>query len=80
MCAGHYILQMQQVHQTNPDRPALQHTKPFSDEMLELGPPVFKLAGLAIGNGLTDPQLQVDQELLHCCILVLLLLCRAMHD
>ena len=59
MSAGHYILQMQQAHEASPARPPLLHTQPLSQQMLQLGPPLFQLAGLAIGNGLTDPQLQV---------------------
>ena len=31
----------------------------MSETMLQLGPPLFRLTGLAIGNGLTDPALQV---------------------
>ena len=31
----------------------------MSETMLQLGPPLFRLAGLAVGNGLTDPALQV---------------------
>ena len=73
--AGHYILQMQQAHQVKPARPALMHTQPLSQQMLQLGPPLFQLAGLAIGNGLTDPQLQVLPG--FCCIRIIILLARA---
>ena len=31
----------------------------MSETMLQLGPPLFRLTGLAVGNGLTDPALQV---------------------
>ena len=37
----------------------LLERQPVSETMLRLGPPLFKLVGLAIGNGLTDPSLQV---------------------
>lgn len=59
--AGHYILQMEQT--SNPDASQqLLETQEVSETMLRLGPPLFKLTGLAIGNGLTDPTLQVTSE------------------
>ncbi|KAL3157467.1 hypothetical protein ABBQ32_011934 [Trebouxia sp. C0010 RCD-2024] len=55
---GHYILQMEQVRTCAPPQPLLK-TRAMSVTAQQLGPPLFKLAGLAIGNGLTDPALQV---------------------
>ena len=55
---GHYILQMQQASDMTAYKPLLG-SRQMSQTMLQLGPPQFKLFGLAIGNGLTDPTLQV---------------------
>jgi vitellogenic carboxypeptidase-like protein len=55
---GHFILQMQQ-QQGNPAQPSLPQMRQIPDRALQLGPPQFKLAGLAVGNGLTDPKKQV---------------------
>ncbi len=57
--AGHYILQLEHMHRPEPTQPQLVETQEVPAQMLQLGPPLFKLAGLAIGNGLTDPKLQV---------------------
>lgn len=57
--AGHYILQLGHMHRPEPAQPQLLETQEVPAQMLQLGPPLFKLAGLAIGNGLTDPKLQV---------------------
>ena len=58
--AGHYILQLEHMHKPEqPAQPQLVETQEVPTQMLQLGPPPFKLAGLAIGNGLTDPKLQV---------------------
>ena len=56
---GHYILQLEHMHRPDPAQPQLLETQEMPAQMLQLGPPLFKLAGLAIGNGLTDPKLQV---------------------
>ncbi len=56
---GHYILQLEHIHRPGPAQPQLLETQEVPAQMLQLGPPLFKLAGLAIGNGLTDPKLQV---------------------
>ncbi|DBB10125.1 TPA: hypothetical protein ACH3X3_001709 [Trebouxia sp. C0006] len=57
---GHYILQLEHMHKPEqPAQPQLVETQEVPTQMLQLGPPPFKLAGLAIGNGLTDPKLQV---------------------
>lgn len=53
---------MQQARIADAAKPALMHTQQLSPQMLQLGPPLFQLAGLAIGNGLTDPQLQVSSS------------------
>ncbi len=47
------------MHRPEPAQPQLVETQEVPAQMLQLGPPLFKLAGLAIGNGLTDPKLQV---------------------
>lgn len=49
---------MEQVWNLTAAQPLLK-TREMSESMLQLGPPLFKLAGLAVGNGLTDPSLQV---------------------
>lgn len=56
---GHYILQLGHMHKPDPAQPQLLETQEVPAQMLQLGAPLFKLAGLAIGNGLTDPKLQV---------------------
>ena len=56
--AGHYILQMQHIWDRTLPQPLLK-TREMSEAQKQLGPPLFRLAGLAIGNGLTDPALQV---------------------
>ncbi len=38
----------------------LQAERSLPPQALKLGRPRFTLRGLAIGNGMTDPQLQVD--------------------
>ena len=68
-CAGHYILQLEQAHRPDHSQPKLMEVQHIPNEMLQLGPPLFKLAGLAIGNGLTDPKLQVPfTTVCHCCL------------
>ena len=49
---------MQQVWNLTASQPLLK-SREMSETMLQLGPPLFRLTGLAIGNGLTDPALQV---------------------
>lgn len=61
---GHYILQQLEEHVlatgTAVDRGgALQHKRDIPARGRALGPPAFSLKGLAIGNGLTDPESQV---------------------
>ena len=55
---GHFILQMQRVWNPTVSQPLLK-SREMSETMLQLGPPLFRLTGLAVGNGLTDPALQV---------------------
>lgn len=57
MFAGHFIVQAQMAAQ-DPAVP-LSSLRAFSESARNLGPPLFKLAGLAIGNGLTAPVSQV---------------------
>ncbi len=57
---GHYILQLEQAHRPGSSQHQLTELQEVSSQVLQLGPPLFKLAGLAIGNGLTDPKLQVS--------------------
>lgn len=59
LSTGHYILQLGHMHKPDPAQPQLLETQEVPAQMLQLGAPLFKLAGLAIGNGLTDPKLQV---------------------
>lgn len=54
--AGHFVLQIEEEHGQN--KHVLTHRRPLPQRALELGPPLFNLAGLAIGNGLTDPRTQ----------------------
>ncbi|KAK9811811.1 hypothetical protein WJX72_010540 [[Myrmecia] bisecta] len=56
---GHFILDMEQHYGLNRRPSGLCHTRALPQRALALGPPVFCLAGLAIGNGLTDPFRQV---------------------
>lgn len=49
----------------------LQVHQPIPQLMMDLGPPLFQLKGLAIGNGLTDPQLQVSANSTMRCDLFL---------
>lgn len=53
----HFVLQFEVELGLRPDR--LLHHRPLPPATLELGPPLFKLLGAAIGNGLTNPQAQV---------------------
>ena len=49
---------MQRVWNLTASQPLLK-SREMSETMLQLGPPLFRLTGLAVGNGLTDPALQV---------------------
>lgn len=63
--AGHFILQAEGsaargTASPNPGLSKLAYTRPLPARFAQqLQPPVFRLAGLAIGNGLTDPASQV---------------------
>ena len=51
---------MEQAHGIRQGEAPLQVQRHIPQAMMGLGPPLFSLTGLAIGNGLTDPQLQVS--------------------
>lgn len=65
--SGHYILQMEsESRQSDPLQggrsrtPRLNHIRQLQDDGLNHEEPKFHLAGIAIGDGLTDPLLQVQ--------------------
>ena len=60
--AGHFVLQMEAVHGRGRGGAALLESRPLPQRALTSGPPVFHLAGLAVGNGLTDPRTQVGSR------------------
>jgi hypothetical protein len=45
---------------------ALLQKRLLPERATALGPPLFKLAGLAVGNGLTDPATQVFNPCIAC--------------
>lgn len=51
---------MEELYRPRPNALPLQVHQPIPQVMMDLGPPLFRLVGLGIGNGLTDPQLQVS--------------------
>ena len=51
---------MEAAHGQRQSRAPLQVQQAIPEAMMDLGAPLFSLTGLAIGNGLTDPQLQVS--------------------
>ena len=51
---------MEELRRPHQNGVPLQVHQPIPQLMMDLGPPLFQLTGLAIGNGLTDPQLQVN--------------------
>ena len=55
---------MEQVKQRSQ---ALLQKRLLPERATALGPPLFKLTGLAIGNGLTDPATQVSIPYKPCC-------------
>ena len=57
--AGHFILEMEAAAagRKNGSR-LLQQKTQLSQRAGDLGPPLFNMTGLAIGNGLTDPATQ----------------------
>lgn len=58
--AGHFILEMEGAAGDPRGRGlALQHVRELPRRAIDLGPPRFKLTGLAVGDGLTDPATQV---------------------
>ena len=59
-CAGHLILEMEGAAGDPWGRgQALRHVRELPKRATDLGPPRFKLTGLAVGDGLTDPATQV---------------------
>ena len=57
------------MEQATPRSQALLQKRLLPERATALGPPLFKLTGLAVGNGLTDPATQVSnplQSLLLC--------------
>ncbi len=66
--AGHFILQAecsaaQTAAQAGAACGRLTHARPVPDaHAARLRPPAFRLAGLAIGNGLTDPASQARRR------------------
>ncbi|CAL8469775.1 g9317 [Coccomyxa elongata] len=59
---GHFVLQIEEQLGQNRQSPTLSQRRLLPQRALEMGPPLFDLAGLAIGNGLTDPRTQVLQH------------------
>lgn len=61
VCApsGHFVLQVEAAHgQQREGRAPLTQSRALPERALRTGPPAFYLAGLAVGNGLTDPRTQ----------------------
>ncbi|KAK9864784.1 hypothetical protein WJX84_011664 [Apatococcus fuscideae] len=57
---GHFILQVSNLLGGSQGKVSqLEQARPIPPEALQAGPPKFHLAGLAIGDGLTHPELQV---------------------
>ncbi len=65
ICAGHFVLQIEEELGGMKRGSGVTKRRLLPQRALDMGRPVFDLAGLAIGNGLTDPRSQV-------CILRLL--------
>lgn len=53
--AGHYILQMKRLYGAKTLEAAYPLAASLPPNAADFGPPKFRLEGLAIGNGLTDP-------------------------
>lgn len=75
--AGHFVLQIEEQLGQIRQSPLLSQRRLLPQRALEIGPPLFDLAGLAIGNGLTDPRTQVRTARCiqssaplyqHCCM------------
>lgn len=60
MLAGHFVLHMEARHGRARATLAAAGALRVPDAADALGPPLFRLAGLAVGNGLTDPPTQVN--------------------
>ena len=53
------MLQVDAAHGRQPEgRTPLTQSRVLPERALRTGPPAFSLAGLAVGNGLTDPRTQ----------------------
>lgn len=61
MRAGHFVLQMEARHGRARAELAATDALHVPDAADALGPPLFRLVGLAVGNGLTDPPTQVTR-------------------
>ncbi|BDA47762.1 probable serine carboxypeptidase CPVL [Coccomyxa sp. Obi] len=59
---GHFVLQIEEQLGQDRRRALLSQRRLLPQRALEMGPPLFDLAGLAVGNGLTDPRTQVLQH------------------
>ncbi len=67
---GHYILQMEKLAQKPqpiqgmqlPQTPQLQRQRQLPGGPHSAEAPKFRLAGIAVGDGLTDPLLQVPPQ------------------
>ncbi|CAK0783932.1 hypothetical protein CVIRNUC_007135 [Coccomyxa viridis] len=60
---GHFILEMERAAgDPRGIGQALQHVRELPKRATDLGPPRFRLTGLAVGDGLTDPATQVLQH------------------
>ena len=68
-CTGHFILEMEDAHSESRmgKQAQLLERRQLPKRATDLGPPLFKLTGLAIGNGLTDPATQARS--LSPCVL-----------
>ena len=68
--AGHYILQMEELARHSqagrgvrlPQTPRLQQQRQLPGGPHSAEAPKFRLAGIAVGDGLTDPLLQVTPQ------------------
>lgn len=59
---GHYIHMMERVYDMRDERPEHPAHRTISAVASSFGAPKFRLQGLAIGNGLTDPGMQVGSS------------------
>jgi hypothetical protein len=69
-CAGHFILEIEEAFWGYSGRvprrsQRLSQRRRLPTAALAAGQPLFNLAGLAVGNGLTDPRTQVGMATCH---------------